>query len=148
MATESARGVPIASLQPSLENPNERQVHGVVTLIWPYSSTTRSLRLLLVEPDFRLRAKRGEVRILFRGASARALSKAAVTNGDRLSLDLRGVEWVENKITNSTPGREVNWSLEYHDFLNVQVCQQASCFVYLLRIVDYPCHRRNRCVNY
>ena len=121
MASESAEAVPIANLRPNIRNSSERHILGVVTLIWPYSSATRSSSLLLVEPDFRLRAKRGQVRIQLQGSSAKALSKAGIASGDELSLSLSGARWAEDKATNSTPGRSIDWSLSYGEFLKAQV---------------------------
>ena len=128
MASKSAEAVPIANLQPKILNSSERHVLGVVTLIWPYSSATRSSSFLLVEPDFRLRAKRGQVRVQFYGSSAKALSRAGIASGVELSLSLRGAQWTEDKAANSTPGSSIDWSLSYGEFLKVQVrCVPQRC---------------------
>ena len=105
--------VPIARLQPDLESANRSSVHGVVTLVWPYSSFTQSLSLLLVEPDFRLRRQQGQVRVRFQGSSARAVAKAGLSSGDELALGLQGVSWEKDTTTANTPGRGIEWELSF-----------------------------------
>lgn len=112
--------VPIAHLQPGLDA-QATSVSGVVTLIWPYASSTRSASLLLVEPDFRLRRHRGQVRIHFNGASAKAVARLSVSSGDRLSLSLNGAEWAKDGATASTPGKGIEWELKYSERVVLQV---------------------------
>ena len=104
--------IPIAQLQPGLD-PDSTFVSGIVTLIWPYASSTRTLSLLLVEPDFRLRRHQGQVRIHFHGSSAKALARSGVSSGDHLLLRLIGVQWAKDTHKASTPGRGIEWELRY-----------------------------------
>jgi len=113
--------IPIADLQPGIESADERPVSGVVTLIWPYASSERSLSLLLVEKDFRLRGKRGQVRVQFDGASAQAVAKSRVGSGDELLLRLKGVRWAKDESTATTPGRSIDWELHYCEQIQLQV---------------------------
>ena len=121
MGPANTGGVPIADLRPDLENVNERTVTGIVTIVWPYASSTGSASLLLVEPDFRLRARRGQVRLCFDGASAKAISKAGISSGDRLCLQLRDTNFSKDESTASTPGRGIEWKLQYGETLDLKV---------------------------
>ena len=116
--------MPIAELHPDHLSKDERTVSGVVTLIWPYASSTKTLTLLLVESDFRLRARRGQVRVTFYGASAGAVSKASISSGDRVSLSLKGAEFITDESTTSTPGKGIEWKLRYGQYLEVKVFER------------------------
>ena len=120
MAGISTSSTPIANLHPEL-NADSTSVSGIVTLVWPYASSTNSISLLLVEPDFRLRKHRGQVRIHFDGSSAKAVAKACVTSGDELSLSLRGSSWVKDVVEDITPGKSVEWELRFGERLVLQV---------------------------
>ena len=112
--------VPIAQVGPSIESA-DALIRGVVTLVWPYSSFTQSLTVLLVEPDFRLRRNKGQVRITFKKSSARAVAKSGLRSGDELILRLLGVEWSKDDGTIETPGRGVEWSMRFSERLALQV---------------------------
>lgn len=98
-----------------------------MTLIWPYSSSNSSLKVLLAEPDFRLRRARGQVRVLFTGSSARILFEAGIGSGDEVLLSLAGAEWVKDEFSaqTNTPGRGIEWDLKYSERLVLQV--RLSC---------------------
>lgn len=117
---EIQKRVPIADLKPSLEI-QHNSIAGIVTLIWPYSSSSRTLSLLLVEPDFRLRKYKGQVRIHFTGSSATAVARAGVAIGAQVSLRLVGVQWAKDKSTPRTPGNGVEWELRFGERLIFQV---------------------------
>lgn len=116
----SAGTLPIAQLQPGLDN-DSTTVNGIVTLIWPYALHSQTLSLLLVEPDFRLRRHRGQVRVHFHGSSAKALSRSGIASGDQLLLSLKGVEWAKDTLTASTPGRGIEWELRYGERVVLKV---------------------------
>ena len=61
----TATPISIAQLTPDLSAPSTRCIRAIVTLIWPYSSSTSTLKLLLAEHDFRLRRTRGQVASAF-----------------------------------------------------------------------------------
>lgn len=126
MGLANTGGVPIAELRPDLDNLKERAVTGIVTIVWPYASSTRSVSLLLVEPDFRLRARRGQVRLCFDGSSAKAISKAGISSGDQLCLHLKGVEFSNDETTASTPGRSIGWKLHYGEILELKVINTTA----------------------
>ena len=110
----------IAELRPQLAN-ESTSVTGIVTLIWPYASSTQSISLLLVEPDFRKRQKEGQVRVYFHGSSARALARVGISSGDVLLLSLEGSVWSKQITTASTPGKSIEWEIEYGERVLLQV---------------------------
>ena len=116
----ASASLPIAQLNPDVI-PVESSINGIVTLIWPYASSKSTLSLLLVEPDFRLRSKRGQVRVHFQGSSAKAVARSGVESGDRLLLSLKGAQWAKDSTTATTPGRGIEWQLQYGERLELQV---------------------------
>lgn len=115
--------LPIAQLEPSI-NSSTSLIRGIVTLVWPYSSLTNSTSVLLVEPDFRLRRNKGQVRITFRGRSAMIVARSGLNSGDRLVLALEGVEWIGDEGATKTPGRGVDWELRFGERVILQVRAQ------------------------
>lgn len=114
---------PIAELQPTTETGN-RSVVGIVTLIWPYSASQGSYSFLLVEPDFRLRRQKGQVRLRFSGSSAKAVAKGGIKSGDKIILGLEDVQWAKdqpNEIAQQSPGRSIEWELCFGERVLLQV---------------------------
>ena len=111
---------PIAHLNPDLEH-DDSSVAGIVTLIWPYAASKSMFSLLLVDPDFRLRWNRGQVRVHFQGSSAKAVARSGIRSGDQLFLSLRGAQWVKDSTAATTPGRGIDWQLQYGERLVLQV---------------------------
>lgn len=117
--------VAIAELAPSLPSPDTKAIKAVVTLIWPFSSSTRQAALLLAEPDFRLRRRKGQVRVRLAGAGAEAVARSHVSIGDKVTLRLVGAQWINNVGDTKMPGRSVDWELQYGQRLVMQVCGRA-----------------------
>lgn len=115
----------IAALEPTLPGIESNKITAIVTLIWPYSSSARQFALLLAEPDFRLRKKKGQVRVRFSGSSARAIATTGIGIGDEVILSLRGAQFVQEG-TISTPGKSIDWELSYTQTLLVQVFRNGS----------------------
>lgn len=128
--------IAIADLQPNLDSAIKQFVSGIITLIWPYASSTKTISLLLVEPDFRLRRHRGQVRIYFVGPSAKALAKAGVASGDQLILSLNGVNWVKDASTAITPGKSIDWELRYGDRIEIHVRGLGRILWHILILID------------
>ena len=118
---DSSVHIPIAQLTPLLPAPSSRSVKAIVTLIWPYSSSTRSLTVLLAEPDFRLRRIRGQVRVKFLGSSAKYVVQSKIGIGDEVTLGLDGVDWRKDEAGLHTPGKSVEWELEFTERLVMEV---------------------------
>jgi hypothetical protein len=117
---------PIAHLKPSIEATNI-SVSGIVALIWPYSASQSSYSLLLVEPDFRLRRHKGQVRLHFTGSSAKAVARGGIRSGDQLLLSLDDVQWTQDasaaEATTQTPGKGIDWELRFQERVVLQVCK-------------------------
>lgn len=114
---------PIADLSPALHSFSTKWFQAVVTLIWPYSSSTGTLTVLLAEPDFRLRRAKGQVRVKLTGSSAKSVAEAGIGSGDELKLSLLGAEFVQDDTAahGRTPGKGIDWELAYTERLYVQV---------------------------
>jgi hypothetical protein len=101
--------IPIQDLDISISPPGNRTIHAVVTLLWPYSSSTRQCALLLSERDFRLRARGGQIRVKFSGLAARAVADGRPGIGDEVVLELGSGEWVKDEggLPVRVPGKSV-----------------------------------------
>ncbi|KAI0124240.1 hypothetical protein BJ170DRAFT_735933 [Xylariales sp. AK1849] len=112
--------VPIAQLQLDL-HPSTRSVHGIVTIVWPYSSLTKSIAFNLAEPEIRLRRLKGQVRVNFVGSSAKAVSDCGLGSSDEVQLSLDGARFVPNVAKGRMPGTELDWQLEFSERLLMKV---------------------------
>ena len=112
--------VPISQLSPL--TPESSSIQGIVTLIWPYSSSQQSFSFLLVDPDFRLRREKGQARVIFKGPCAHALATAGINSGDEVQLSLLGVSWVKNGAAIQLPGKSIEWELHFEQRLVLRVC--------------------------
>ena len=118
--------IPIQDLTPDQAPPSYRAINAVVTLLWPYSSSTRQCALLLADPDFRLRSKKGQVRVRFTGASAAAVAKAHVGIGDEVRLELDGASWASDGGAVQTPGRSVDGELVFAGTLALRIVRDGA----------------------
>jgi hypothetical protein len=117
--------LPIAKLNPELSALESRQITAVVTLIWPYSSSQRHFALLLAEPDFRLRRKKGQVRVRFSGSGARAIATTGVGIGDEVVLSLQGARFIQEGVF-STPGKSLDWEISYSQTVVAQISRDGK----------------------
>lgn len=117
---ELSNQISIAELEPSVIS-QEAFIEGVVTLIWPYSSSDKSFSILLAEADFRLRRHKGQVRIHFTNSSAKAAAKSRILSGDQVRIKLAGAQWEKDETTSSTPGKGIGWELRFGERLVLQV---------------------------
>lgn len=99
----------------------------MVALVWPYSSSTRTLSLLLAEPDIRLRKGKGQVKVIFHGPSAEAVAKGQVGIGDAVKLGLEGAQWIQSSEIVSTPGKKIEWDLVFQGKANLDVFEFPQC---------------------
>ena len=118
--------IPIAQLSPAVENLSRCSIHATVSLLWPYSSSTQSLGLLLAEPDFRLRRSNGQVKVLFHGHIAESVAASKLGIGDYVFLSLDGARFVDNQATTQTPGKCVTWDLHFDDRVLLEVRSKES----------------------
>ncbi|KAI9777436.1 MAG: hypothetical protein M1839_008848 [Geoglossum umbratile] len=131
----STTNLPIAQLDPLLSSLPSKSIKAVVTLIWPYSSSKRSISLLLAEPDFRLRRNRGQVRVHFHGSAARTVARREVRSGDVVNLGLEGAEWLRVE-ESPVPGRGVDWELTFTERLLMELNREAHQSAVL--DIDHP----------
>ncbi|KAK8038026.1 hypothetical protein PG994_014793 [Apiospora phragmitis] len=110
---------PIAQLSPQLPS-QTTTVRGVVTVIWPYSSTTSSLSFTLAEPEFRLRRPKGQIRVKFAGHIAKAVSGSGIGSGDEIVISLDGVEWQAAATNRRLSGAGHEWQLKFSQKLRLQ----------------------------
>ena len=135
MALSAFRLVPISELNPSLPT-DTHYITGIVSIVWPYSSHRQSLSILLVNPDFRQRRNKGQVRISFKAASAKAVIKSGLKSSDELKLGLAGAGWREETDPENTPGKSVEWELEYGGRVFLQI-ERAGQEPVVLDVEDY-----------
>lgn len=92
-----------------------------VVLVWPYSSQTKELSLLLAERDVVLRKAKGQVKVTFHLSCAREVAYSRIGIGERVKLGLNGAEVVEEADHVSTPGKKAGFTLHYTDSVQLQV---------------------------
>ncbi|CAG8125792.1 unnamed protein product [Penicillium salamii] len=125
-APSSLVRVPIAELCPDLDQPANKSILAAVTLVWPYSSSHKSLSLLLAEPDFRLRRSQGQVKVTFHGRVAETVAESHVGIGDTICLGLNGSEFVRNEATQHTPGKSIAWDAHFKTGVCLEVRQPSQ----------------------
>lgn len=121
--------VPISSLSPGGPISSDCHFVAVVTLLWPFASTTGQCALLLADPDFRKRHQRGQVRVRFAGPSARLIAKSRISIGDRVEVSLAGARWVDETADGSlvrTPGRGLDGELAFKNMLRLKVSKREG----------------------
>lgn len=119
-STHLQHQVPIATLEPSIPA-DSSSIAGVVALIWPYSSATGAFCFLLVEQDFRLRREKGQVLVRLYGSSAKGIARSGIINGDQILLSLTGATWIKDDCALRTPGKSIDWELQFRERVVIQV---------------------------
>ena len=114
--------VPIAHISPDLEQLAESSFLATVALVWPYSSSTKAISLLLAEPDFRLRGAKGQIKVTFHGHLAEKVAASHVGIGDNVCLALKDTKFVGNEGASQTPGRSVAWDAHFENGGSLEVC--------------------------
>ncbi|KAJ5958151.1 uncharacterized protein N7479_005301 [Penicillium vulpinum] len=118
--------VPIAQLSPDLERLDESSFLAAVALVWPYSSSTKSVSLLLVEPDFRLRSAKGQIKATFHGRVAEKVAESHVGIGDTICVALKDSKFVGNEDTQKTPGRSVAWDAHFENGASIEIYRSSQ----------------------
>ncbi|KAJ5134491.1 Telomere end binding protein [Penicillium atrosanguineum] len=121
LALPTLTRIPIAQLSPTLEQLEEKCILATVSLVWPYSSSTKSLSLSLAEPDFRLRRSNGQVKATFHGRIAEKVAESHVGIGDTVRLALKDAGFVGNDAATQTPGRNVAWDLQFDNGVSLEI---------------------------
>ncbi|KAF9887289.1 hypothetical protein FE257_010284 [Aspergillus nanangensis] len=118
--------IPIAQVSPTDISLSKSSVHAAITLLWPYSSSTKTLGLLLAEPDFLLRRSNGQVKVIFHGHVAENVAKSKVGIGDEVYLSLEGARFVNNETTTQTPGKCIAWDLHFDDRVLLEISHSSE----------------------
>ncbi|OCT52630.1 hypothetical protein CLCR_09445 [Cladophialophora carrionii] len=132
LTLETSKQIPIADLSPASDHASSYIVAQVV-LVWPYSSSTGTLALLLADTDVRRRKSKGQVKVVFRHGCAREVARTKVGIGDTVKLVLDDCRWTETGDLISTPGKKIDWDLEYWKQVILQVQRDGD----LHSTVDY-----------
>ncbi|KAL8421887.1 hypothetical protein RB596_002591 [Gaeumannomyces avenae] len=105
---------PISQLCPDLLEQQSRVVRGEVTICWPLNSIRQSFAFVIAEPDVRLRASHGQIRVQIDGPNAKAVAQSGIFSGDEVLLALDGAEWADNSYQDTRiPGSSSLWELRY-----------------------------------
>ncbi|KAI9853352.1 MAG: hypothetical protein M1824_001323 [Vezdaea acicularis] len=128
--------ISIAHLSPQMSNPSSRSIKVITTLIWPYSSSRNSITLLVAEPDFRLRRRRGQIRVEFSGPAAKAVARTGLGSGDEIILALEGARFEKDDVPSGTPGRGSEWELRFTERLVMQINRETEKLAFL--DIDHP----------
>jgi hypothetical protein len=83
-------------------------LHGIITIKWPYSSSTQKLTFLLADPDPRKRAAGGQVKVTLLGKSAEFIDQ--IESGEEISVapaDDTGVS------VESEQGGRIKWHITF-----------------------------------
>ncbi|KAL1297778.1 hypothetical protein AAFC00_006315 [Neodothiora populina] len=129
--------VAISSLDPSDPVPSDTVITALVSLLWPYSSTTGQCALLLADPDFRKRYRKGQVRVRFSGPSARAIAKSKISIGDQVDIRLDGARWINPAHDGplvQTPGKGVEGELIFGTSLKLNIRKDGQQERHLLDV--------------
>src|SRR2546430_787004 len=118
--------ISITELGRSLANAGDKEIKAVVTLLWPCSSSTRKAALLLADPDFRLRNRKGQVRVQLAGSAAQAVARSKIAIGDEVTLSLNGARWVDPTPGLLTPGNSVDVELLFEERLVISIRRDGS----------------------
>lgn len=113
--------IPIAQINPAFDRLTESSIRAAVTLVWPYSSSTKSFSVLLAEPDVRLRRANGQVKVTFHALVAERIAETHVGIGDEVVLGLSGCRLEGNGTQIQTPSRYVAWDVHFDDRVHIEV---------------------------
>ena len=68
-----------------------------VVLLWPYSSLSHKISLVLAEPQFHTK----RICVSFSGPAADAIAHSGVSVGDSVKLCLDGAQWEDGRVSSS-----------------------------------------------
>ena len=110
---ESLQPINISELSPTHPQDDLRYLEAEIVLVWPYSSSSRSLSLLLASRNIRARKSKGQVKVTFGGGCAGDIALTRLGIGDVVKLSLQHAEWVHTGDEVSTPGKKIEWDLRF-----------------------------------
>ncbi|RMZ79645.1 hypothetical protein DV738_g3139, partial [Chaetothyriales sp. CBS 135597] len=109
--------VRIANLEPG-RGASDQYIEASVSLVWPYSSSTRQFSLLLAELDG---ITRRQVKVTFHKDAAKAAQASRVGIGDILRLSLDGCSWTKIQDELSTPGKRLGSDIDFTSSFKIEV---------------------------
>ncbi|OJJ83168.1 uncharacterized protein ASPGLDRAFT_26761 [Aspergillus glaucus CBS 516.65] len=118
--------IPIAQINPDLDRLSESSIRATVTLVWPYSSSTKAFSFLLADPDFRLRRSNGQVKVVLHGLVAEKVAETRVGIGDEVVLSLAGSRLDKNETATQTPGRYVAWDVHFDNRVHLEISRSSN----------------------
>ncbi|KAL7903526.1 hypothetical protein HDV63DRAFT_364342 [Trichoderma sp. SZMC 28014] len=121
----STEATPIAKLSPAILDAEALVIEGVITVTWPYSAVAKSIAFILAERDPLHRRDKGQLRVEFQGAAAKALADAHLGGGDEVRLSLDGVRWEENQAWMRRPGT-LEWQMKFTNRLLLMIRRAES----------------------
>lgn len=95
-------------------------LHGVVTIKWPFSSSSQKLTFLLADRDPRKRASGGQIKVTLTGQAAQTLDQ--IESGEEISIASTNVPVVE--VEDNSP--RVKW--------HITIPQGCILIVFALRL--------------
>lgn len=111
--------LPLASLSPTSSNStSSTYITAVVTLIWPFSSSSRTLSIVASEQNPILRRSKGQLRVNFHGPAATGVDAHGLQSGDHVCISLDGAHWEELAGASS---RDVPWAVSFEKKLTMKV---------------------------
>lgn len=122
---DPAYRLPVLDLSPDNSN-STSYLEANVALVWPYSSSSATLALLLVDTYTKPGQLRGQVKVIFRYGCARNVANTKVGIGDTVRLHLNDCAWNETGDVISTPGKKLAWDLEYTSRVRAQISRDGQ----------------------
>jgi hypothetical protein len=116
--------LPLASLSPTSSSTaassssSSTYITAVVTLIWPFSSSSRTLSIVASEQNPILRLSKGQLRVNFHGPAATGVDARGLQSGDHVCISLDGAHWEELA---SASSRDVPWAVSFEKKLTMKV---------------------------
>lgn len=120
--------VHIANVKDELNSHNaiNEYVEAAVQLVWPFSSTTSQLSLLLVEKDVSFRETPGQVKVTFHDACAKEVARSRIGIGDIARLNLGGATAEHEHEQLSTPGKKTGFDLHFRGRVHIQARDEVA----------------------
>lgn len=129
-ALKSSMRVHVADIQfdPSFSNHDNVYIEAAVQLVWPYSSVTSQLSLLLIEKDVPFRETVAQLKVTIHDACAKEVARSKIGIGDIVQLRLKGSTIEHEHEGLSTPGKKTGFDLHYRRSVHIQVKEKCMHF--------------------
>lgn len=104
----------------TLRNTTDTYIEAAVQLVWPFSSVTSQLSLLLIEKDVSFRETAAQLKITFHDGCAKEVARSRIGIGDVVQLRLKGSTVEHEHEELSTPGEKTGFDLHFHKSVYIQ----------------------------